>query len=156
MEKKTAKTVRNEPAQAWEMIWNELRRTGIFQGQSGPVERNIRWGENASMAIQRLQEAKLPAADAWEQRRYGRNWLLIWVTALARATRSVTSATAQANGLPGSSAANAANGSGLRSIPATAAASSPSHPTASDRRTNFSPMYAVWSRRCEPRRRVRV
>ena len=63
MDKKTAKTVRNEPAQAREMIWNELRRTGKFQGQSGPEERNIRWGENAAIAIQRLQEAKLPAAE---------------------------------------------------------------------------------------------
>jgi hypothetical protein len=63
MEKKGAKTVRNEPGRAWDMIWNELRRTGIVPGQSGPVERNIRWGENAAMAIQRLQEAKLPAAE---------------------------------------------------------------------------------------------
>jgi hypothetical protein len=63
MEKKGAKTVRNEPGQAWDMIWNELRRAGIFRGQSGPVAGNIRWGENASMAIQRLQEARLPAAE---------------------------------------------------------------------------------------------
>ncbi len=58
MEKKGSKTVRNEPGQAWEMIWNELKR-----GQSGSVEENIRWGENASMAIQRLQGAKLPASE---------------------------------------------------------------------------------------------
>jgi hypothetical protein len=63
MEKKGAKTVRNEPGQAWDMIWDELRRAGIFRGQGGPVEGNIRWGENALMAIQRLQEAKLPAAE---------------------------------------------------------------------------------------------
>ncbi len=63
MEKKGTKTVRNEPGQAWDMIWNELRRTGIFKGQGGPVEGNIQWGENASMAVQQLQEAKLPAAE---------------------------------------------------------------------------------------------
>jgi hypothetical protein len=63
MEKKGIKTVRNEPGQAWEMIWNELRRTGIVKGQGGPVEGNIQWGENASIAITRLQEAKLPAAE---------------------------------------------------------------------------------------------
>ena len=63
MEKKGIKTVRNEPGQAWDMIWNELRRTGIFKGQGGPVEGSIQWGENASMAIQRLQEAKLQAAE---------------------------------------------------------------------------------------------
>ena len=63
MEKKGIKTVRSEPGQAWETIWSELRRTGIFKGQGGPVEGNIQWGENASMAIQRLQEAKLPASE---------------------------------------------------------------------------------------------
>jgi hypothetical protein len=63
MNKKGIKTVRNEPGQAWDMIWNELRRTGILRGQSGPVEADIRWGENAFMAIQRLQAAKLPAAE---------------------------------------------------------------------------------------------
>jgi len=63
MEKKGAKTVRNEPGQAWDMVWNELKRTGIRKGQSGPVEANIRWGENAIMAVQRLQAAKLPASE---------------------------------------------------------------------------------------------
>jgi hypothetical protein len=63
MEKKGSRTVRNEPQHAWEMVWNELKRTGIFKGHSGPVEADIRWGENASMAIQQLQEAKLPAAE---------------------------------------------------------------------------------------------
>jgi hypothetical protein len=63
MEKKGSRTVRNEPERAWEMVWNELKRTGIFKGHSGPVEADIRWGENASMAIQQLQEAKLPAAE---------------------------------------------------------------------------------------------
>ncbi|HEV2947553.1 MAG TPA: hypothetical protein VGX70_09265 [Gemmataceae bacterium] len=63
MEKKGSRTVRNEPQYAWEMVWNELKRTGIFKGHSGPVEADIRWGENASMAIQQLQEAKLPAAE---------------------------------------------------------------------------------------------
>ena len=63
MEKKGIRTVRNEPGQAWETIWNELRRTGIFKGQAGPVEGNIQWGENALIAIQRLQEAKLEASE---------------------------------------------------------------------------------------------
>jgi hypothetical protein len=63
MERKGIKTVRNEPGQAWETIWNELRRTGIFKGQAGPVEGNIQWGENALIAIQRLQEAKLEASE---------------------------------------------------------------------------------------------
>jgi hypothetical protein len=63
MEKKGSQTVRNEPGQAWEMVWNELKRAGIFKGQSGPVDADIRWGENADRAIQQLQEAKLPAAD---------------------------------------------------------------------------------------------
>jgi hypothetical protein len=63
MDRKGSKTVRNEPGQAWDMIWNELRRTGILRGQSGPVEANIRWGENALTAIRRLQEAKIPASE---------------------------------------------------------------------------------------------
>jgi len=63
MDKKGSRTVRNEPGQAWEMVWNELKRAGIFKGQGGPVDANIRWGENAARAIQQLQEAKLPAAD---------------------------------------------------------------------------------------------
>lgn len=63
MEKKGSKTVRNEPSQAWDMIWKELARTGIIKGESGPVEENIRWGENAVTAIQRLQSAKLPASE---------------------------------------------------------------------------------------------
>ena len=63
MEKKGIKTVHNEPGQAWDVIWNELSRAGIFKGQAGPVEGNIRWGDNASIAIQRLQEAKLEATE---------------------------------------------------------------------------------------------
>ena len=63
MEKKGIKTVRSEPGQAWETIWNELQRTGIFKGQAGPVEGNIQWGENALIAIQRLQEAKLETSE---------------------------------------------------------------------------------------------
>jgi len=63
MDKKGSRTVRNEPGQAWEMVWNELKRAGIFKGQAGPVDANIRWGENAARAIQQLQETKLPAAD---------------------------------------------------------------------------------------------
>jgi hypothetical protein len=63
MEKKGVKTIHNEPSQAWEVIWNELRRAGIFKGEVGPVDGSIRWGDNASRAIQRLQSAKLTADE---------------------------------------------------------------------------------------------
>jgi hypothetical protein len=61
MDKK--KTAHNEPARAWEMIWNELKRAGISQAQDGPIEGTIQWGTNAQIAIQRLQESKLPPSD---------------------------------------------------------------------------------------------
>jgi hypothetical protein len=57
------KTVLNEPARAWEIIWNELRRAGISRDQIGPIEGTIQWGSNAQNAIQRLQESKLPPSE---------------------------------------------------------------------------------------------
>jgi hypothetical protein len=63
MGKKEKKTAHNEPGRAWDMVWNELRRAGITQGQVGPFEGKIHWGENAAIAVQRLQESKLPASD---------------------------------------------------------------------------------------------
>ncbi len=63
MDKNDKKTAHNEPGRAWEMIWNELRRAGVSQDQIGPIEGTIHWGTNAQIAIQRLQESKLPPAD---------------------------------------------------------------------------------------------
>jgi hypothetical protein len=57
------KTAHNEPARAWEMIWNELRRAGIGMDHVGPIEGIIHWGANARIAIQRLRESGLPPAD---------------------------------------------------------------------------------------------
>jgi len=63
MRTRELKTVHNEPSQAWEMVWNELRHAGITRGRVGPVQGTIQWGENAAVAIRRLQESKLPASD---------------------------------------------------------------------------------------------
>ena len=63
MTTRESKTVCSEPGQAWEMVWNELRHAGITKGYVGPVDGDIQWGENAAVAIQRLQESKLPASD---------------------------------------------------------------------------------------------
>jgi hypothetical protein len=63
MVKKEPKTAHNEPGQAWEIVWNELRRAGITKGQAGPVDGKIHWGENAAVAVQRLQESKLALSD---------------------------------------------------------------------------------------------
>jgi hypothetical protein len=57
------KTIRSEPGQAWEMVWKELRRVGITKGDIGPCDGIVNWGENAAIAIERLQESKLPASD---------------------------------------------------------------------------------------------
>ena len=56
-------TAYSEPGQAWEMVWNELRRAGISKGDIGPIDGIVNWGENAAVAIERLQESKLPASD---------------------------------------------------------------------------------------------
>jgi hypothetical protein len=61
MATRALKTVHSEPGQAWEMVWDELRRAGITKG--GPVDGIVNWGENAAIAIERLQESKLPASD---------------------------------------------------------------------------------------------
>jgi hypothetical protein len=63
MDKNDKKTAHNEPGRAWEMIWNELRRAGISPEQVGPIAGTIQWGTNAQIAIQRLQESKLPPSD---------------------------------------------------------------------------------------------
>jgi len=63
MRTRESKTVHSEPGQAREMVWNELRHAGITKGYVGPVDGEIRWEENAAVAIQRLQESKLPACD---------------------------------------------------------------------------------------------
>jgi len=56
-----SKTVQNEPGQAWKMVWDELRRAGITK--AGPVDGMVNWGENAAIALDRLQESKLPPSD---------------------------------------------------------------------------------------------
>ena len=61
MTTRALKTVHSEPGQAWEMVWDELRRTGITKG--GPVDGIVNWGENAAIAIEHLQESKLPPSD---------------------------------------------------------------------------------------------
>jgi hypothetical protein len=63
MKTRELKTIHSEPGQAWEMVWNELGHAGITKGHAGPVDGDIRWGENAAVAIERLQESKLPASD---------------------------------------------------------------------------------------------
>jgi hypothetical protein len=63
MKTRELKTIHSEPGQAWEMVWNELRHAGISKGQAGPVNRDIKWGENAAVAIERLQQSELPASD---------------------------------------------------------------------------------------------
>jgi len=63
MTTRESKTICSEPGQAWEMVWNELRHAGITKGYVGPVDGEIRWGENAAVAIQRLQESKLPSSN---------------------------------------------------------------------------------------------
>ena len=63
MTTRALKTVHSEPGQAWEMVWNELRHAGITKGYVGPVDGEFRWGENAAVAIQRLQESKLPSSN---------------------------------------------------------------------------------------------
>jgi len=63
MKTRELKTIHSEPGQAWEMVWNELGHAGITKGHAGPVDGDIQWGENAAVAIERLQQSKLPASD---------------------------------------------------------------------------------------------
>jgi hypothetical protein len=59
MAKEFRKTVEATPDQAWEFVWNELKRVGILKGQSGPFEGGVLWGQNANQAIVGLQNLKL-------------------------------------------------------------------------------------------------
>jgi hypothetical protein len=56
-------TSKMEPAQAWEVVWNELKTVGIVSGESGPVDGNISCGHNAERAIRGLQLTSLNAID---------------------------------------------------------------------------------------------
>ena len=59
----TAHTNKLDPAQAWEVVWKELRTVGIAEGESGPLDGSISCGHNAERAIRGLQLAKLSALD---------------------------------------------------------------------------------------------
>jgi hypothetical protein len=63
MELDPKKTAQSEPGQAWDLVWKELRRVGIVQGQPGPSEGTIHYGQNAERAIEGLQDSKLPTGD---------------------------------------------------------------------------------------------
>ena len=56
-------TSKMEPAQAWEVVWNELKTVGISRGEAGPVDGNICCGHNADRAIRGLHLANLTAID---------------------------------------------------------------------------------------------
>jgi hypothetical protein len=57
------KTAQSEPGPAWDLVWKELRRVGILQGQQGPSEGSMHYGQNAERAIEGLQDSKLPSGD---------------------------------------------------------------------------------------------
>jgi hypothetical protein len=63
MEHDPKKTAQSEPGPAWDLVWKELRHVGILQGQPGPSESNIHYGQNAERAIKGLQDSKLPPGD---------------------------------------------------------------------------------------------
>jgi hypothetical protein len=63
MERDPKKTAQSEPGPAWDLVWKELERVGILQGQPGPSAGTIRFGQNANRAIDGLQESKLPPGD---------------------------------------------------------------------------------------------
>src|SRR5215467_3405413 len=63
MEHDPKKTAQSEPGPAWDLVWKELRRVGIVQGQPGPSEGNMRYGQNAQRAIDGLQDSKLTSGD---------------------------------------------------------------------------------------------
>jgi hypothetical protein len=63
MERDPKKTAQSEPGPAWDLVWKELRRAGIVQGQQGPSEGNMHYGQNAERAIEGLQDSKLPPGD---------------------------------------------------------------------------------------------
>lgn len=58
-----SQTNKMDPAQAWEVVWNELKTVGIAQGESAPFDGNIAWGRNADRAIRGLQLSNLNAID---------------------------------------------------------------------------------------------
>jgi hypothetical protein len=57
------KTAQSEPGPAWDLVWKELQRVGILQGQQGPSEGSMHYGQNAERAIEGLQDSKLPSGD---------------------------------------------------------------------------------------------
>src|ERR1700747_3515380 len=63
MEHDPKKTAQSEPGLAWDLVWKEVRQVGILQGQPGPSESNIHYGQNAERAIEGLQDSKLPPGD---------------------------------------------------------------------------------------------
>src|SRR5437588_5521499 len=63
MEHDPKKTAQSEPGPAWDLVWNELRSVGIVQGQQGPSQGTIHYGQNAERAIEGLQDSKLPPGD---------------------------------------------------------------------------------------------
>jgi hypothetical protein len=63
MEHDPKKTAQSEPGPAWDLVWKELHQAGIFQGQPGPSEGTIHFGQNANRAIEGLQDSKLPPGD---------------------------------------------------------------------------------------------
>ena len=63
MDRDPKKTAQSEPGPAWELVWKELRRVGIAQGQPGPSEGTMHFGQNAERAIEGLQDSKLPPGD---------------------------------------------------------------------------------------------
>ncbi len=63
MELDPKKTAQSEPGPAWDLVWKELRQVSIVQGQPGPSEGNIHYGQNAERAIEGLQDSKLPPGD---------------------------------------------------------------------------------------------
>ena len=57
------KTAQSEPGPAWDLVWKELRHVGILQGQQGPSEGSMHYGQNAERAIAGLQDSKLQPGD---------------------------------------------------------------------------------------------
>lgn len=58
-----AQTNKMHPAQAWEVVWNELQAVGIVQGEVGPIDGNLSCGRNAERAIRGLQMTELSPVD---------------------------------------------------------------------------------------------
>jgi hypothetical protein len=56
-------TSRMTPAQAWDVVWSELKTVGIVRGEIGPIDENLSCGRNAERAIRGLQLTELSAVD---------------------------------------------------------------------------------------------